>query len=252
MNQQPDKFFRDKLESYQPSVPANAWNRIEAGLEKKTDSKKWWVRIAAALLLLATAAIILWPSNPNDSIAHTNESSAAEDSVQRHVIAPNADDHHTPPMIATRKSHGSAPLAKTEGLRSVAVPKEVVTEEVNRNNVATATNQNVTAQTNAASIQEPLQPSVENTTPAVAKKESSIKIVITADESSKYLKKNLEAEKNVVAQATSEEKKTSTLKKLLEKAEDLATNQDPLGDVRQMKDEILALNFKNEKRGQNK
>jgi len=79
-----------------------------------------------------------------------------------------------------------------------------------------------------------------------------MKIVITADESSKYLKKDFSAEKNVLAQATSEEKKTSTFKKLLEKAEDLATNQDPLGDVRQMKDEILALNFKNEKRGQNK
>jgi hypothetical protein len=38
----------------------------------------------------------------------------------------------------------------------------------------------------------------------------------------------------------------------LQKASDLKSNQDPFGDLREKKNEILALNFKNEKRGQNK
>jgi hypothetical protein len=41
--------------------------------------------------------------------------------------------------------------------------------------------------------------------------------------------------------------------KLLKKANNLTSNQDPLGELRQKKSEILALNFKNDKqRGQNK
>ena len=71
-------------------------------------------------------------------------------------------------------------------------------------------------------------------------------MTITSEETNKYLNEN------ALAEATSEEKKSSTLKKLLKKANDLKNNQDPFGDLRQKKNEILALNFKNEKRGQNK
>lgn len=59
-----------------------------------------------------------------------------------------------------------------------------------------------------------------------------------------YLEKNLDDE------ATDDDKKQSTLKKLLQKANDLKTNQDTFGELRQRKNEILALNFKNDKRGQ--
>jgi hypothetical protein len=84
--------------------------------------------------------------------------------------------------------------------------------------------------------------------PAVETKEkaSGITLTITVDEANKYL------DKNALAQATSEERKSSTFKKLLKKANDLKSNQDPFGDLREKKNEILALNFKNEKRGQNK
>jgi hypothetical protein len=73
-----------------------------------------------------------------------------------------------------------------------------------------------------------------------------IVITITAAESEKYL------DKVALAEATSDEKKPSTFQKLLKKADDLKNNQDPFGELRQRKNEILALNFKNEKRGQNK
>jgi hypothetical protein len=60
-------------------------------------------------------------------------------------------------------------------------------------------------------------------------------------------------DKKSLAQATSGEKKPSTLRKLLDKAYDLKHNQDPFGDLRQKKNEILALNFRSEKqRSQNK
>jgi hypothetical protein len=54
-----------------------------------------------------------------------------------------------------------------------------------------------------------------------------------------------------LAEATPELKKPSTLKKLLDKAYDLKHNQDAFGELRQKKNEILALNFKNEKQQRN-
>ena len=76
----------------------------------------------------------------------------------------------------------------------------------------------------------------------------NFKLVIEAGEvNEKYLTKR------TVAKATSQDDNSSGIKKLLDKANDLKNNQDPFGDLRHMKDEILALNFQsNKKQEQNK
>ncbi len=74
----------------------------------------------------------------------------------------------------------------------------------------------------------------------------NVTIVFTAEEvNEKYLAKNTEA------QATPVGEETSGLRKLLDKAYDLKHNRDFLGELRQKKNEILAMNFKNDKRTQN-
>jgi hypothetical protein len=81
-----------------------------------------------------------------------------------------------------------------------------------------------------------------------AKEQEGVTLIYSAEEvNEKYLNKK------ALAEATSDNKKPSTLRKLFDKAYDLKHNQDPFGDLRQKKNEILALNFKNEKqRSQNK
>ena len=54
MRQQPDNFFREKLEGFQRPAPAGAWDRIESQLEKKNKVSGIWWKVAASLLLLAT------------------------------------------------------------------------------------------------------------------------------------------------------------------------------------------------------
>ena len=58
-NQQPDKFFREKLADYHKPAPAGAWDRIESSL-KKTEPKFAWWKVAASLLLLTAIAYVLW------------------------------------------------------------------------------------------------------------------------------------------------------------------------------------------------
>ena len=63
-------------------------------------------------------------------------------------------------------------------------------------------------------------------------------IVYTAEEvNARFLRKNVDT------QATPEDKKSSGIQKLMGIAHDLKNNENGFGDLRQKKDEILALNF---------
>ena len=88
------------------------------------------------------------------------------------------------------------------------------------------------------------EPSIADVAMSVEKPTKPLTLTYSVEQVSGYLVKNDEP------QATPDDEKPSTLKKLLHKANDLKTNQEPFGDLRQKKNEILALNFMNEKRGQ--
>ena len=98
-----------------------------------------------------------------------------------------------------------------------------------------------------ALVETVIQPQIEDTSVAAKPEPQKITLVYTAKDVEEYL------DKKYLAEATSESKKSSTLTKLLKKANDLTNNQDPFGELRQKKNEILALNFRSEKqRGQKK
>ena len=65
--QQPDKFFREKLQGYQRPAPVSAWDKIESALEKKTNYKFLWWKIAASLLLIAGATYVVWFYNSSST-----------------------------------------------------------------------------------------------------------------------------------------------------------------------------------------
>ncbi len=248
MNQQPDKFFRDKLKDYQKSAPVSAWDRIETGLEKKTVVKFEWWKVAASLLLLTSIGYGLWVYR-----ASTDKQPLAQTELETEIQKP--DEHksndggtplnHTAKDIPSMKEAVTQPLSKSERKEKVA-PKKVINQKTQT--VASQKSPSTPEtfqQTEVTSTPEPVVASVDPVVQAT-KKSSNITLTITIEETNQYL------DKNALAQATSEEKKSSTFKKLLKKAGDLKSNQDPFGDLREKKNEILALNFKNEKRGQNK
>lgn len=265
MNQQPDKFFRDKLEHYQRPAPTGAWDKIEAGLEKKTTRGIWW-RIAASLLLVALVSFTLWkttqtasdsrtladktepapsknarpdPSKAQTTTSETTAPKTTDAQIRKDVAQTHSDKSNSSNSKPEHKKNALVPEQsmhkQTVAVREVA-PKDqeanthdVVTEPLVKNETAVV-----------ASAQEVITPAV------VESASKKITITISAIESEEYL------DKKALADATSGEKKSSTLQKLLKKADDLTNNQNPFGELRQKKNEILALNFKSEKRGQNK
>lgn len=238
--QQPDNFFREKLANHQRPAPVGAWDRIVSSLEKKTAYRFGWWKIAASFLLVAGAMYTLWffastsmkqplaeKGNKIETLPGKTNESAVEEGKESHdkVISPESK-----PGIASTPKKSVKKFKRING----ATPAVAVESSPEQNEKSQP---DVLPEAVMAPVFTQREP---------AQKKATITMTISADETNKYL------DKKALAQATSEEKKSSTFKKLLKKANDLKSNQDPFGDLREKKNEILALNFKNEKRGQNK
>lgn len=243
MSDQPDKLFREKLENHQRPAPPDAWGRIERGLAKK-NNKLLWLRIAASLLLFGVAAIAIVSILKDDhastitqkdtevkqTVPNVQNSPVPKASVESAEVAPHESTKKQPEIAHSREvKKDSSPIAiKEKESKEQIMESELVVIQEEQVNVT------------------PLVSSPEEITSTDNKK--GFKLIIEADEvNQKYLKKES------LANATSQEDNSSGIKKLLDKAQDLKNNQNPLGDLRQMKNEIFALNFQeNKKLEQNK
>ncbi|MBL7858787.1 MAG: hypothetical protein JNM57_13950 [Cyclobacteriaceae bacterium] len=244
MNQQPDKFFRDKLEGYQKPAPASAWDKVEQGLAKKSNNNIW-LRAAAAILLLAVAAFLLWTSSRQSEI-RPMQAEVEKPEIQlrpQHQSTPIAEEFQD---RVTEQKESYAIAQKTSTPKKVTILiEEDITPDVPQPQID---NQEFIASAEpdeSLILVHHVDKSIENTE---AKTDNTITLVYSANEvNEKYFNQD------AYAQATTDKKKTSTLKRLLNKAYDLKNNQDPLGELRQRKNEILALNSKTEKqRNENK
>lgn len=255
MNQQPDKLFRDKLEGYQKSAPASAWEKIAAAQSKKND--KWlWLKVAVSIAFVAAAGYTLFPERKTSDLSNESLTKPAEEKTIEHTTPPaEKSDEDVKTEMATPSAtpnRGSTHIAKrTKPVETIRPSKEerqrvTVVEERPSQEEPTAAQPEVNE--NVASTETVDQPRIEATPiKTEVAPNNSITLTYTAKDVEEYL------DKKALAEATSDNKKSSTFKKLLKKAEDLTNNQDPFGELRQKKNEILALNFKNEKqRGQNK
>lgn len=265
MNQQPDKLFQEKLAGFSKTVPASAWNRIETNLDKK-NSKGLWLKVAASLLVLAVAAFLLWskrtskeslqlaqhteqqPSNKKEGVGPVDATTKEMKSEQPLILPAEEVSEKEDGKVRDRSN---APVTKriTSATKSPAVDfttgetkPEVVNTEINQEN------NKLKPETIVPEEQIMIAEITETPRTAPANDDTGITLIYTVDEvNEKYL------DKKSLAEATSDEKKASTLRKLLDKAKDLKHNQDPFGELRQKKNEILAFNFKSDKqRSQNK
>ena len=241
MNQQPDKFFRDKLHGYQKSVSPEAWNRISQNLDHK-NRRGLWLKVAASIALLATTGILLYPTLRSDNtIAITEKVTPATVDKEATVTSP--------PVIADTTQPAEKNDAHQTNKTTLRPRQTIHKNKPQIKKSATAPEEPLQIPEVASTdIQPPQQPKENEPVVATASAEekiveqsSGVTIVFSAEEVNKYVTKNEDTG------ATTHDKSSSTFKKLLDKAYDLKHNQDPLGGLRQKKNEILAMNFRNEK-----
>ena len=235
---QPDKLFQDKLRGYERPVSGDTWHKIAVNLDKK-KSDKIWLKLAASILLVALCGIGLWNllDVPSKNIARGSEKPIEEQPAKvkdpRNVeTLPQTSGNAETPDVAAGKE-------KFQAHKNAVTTRKKKVKSINKK-------ENVPA---ALPVVEDHTPVPEN---SIANSESvatvpvnnerKVTLIFNAEHvNEKFLNKN------PIVQATPDEKKPSTLRKLLDKAYDLKHNQDPLGNLRQRKNEIFALNFKNDK-----
>ncbi|MBX2971432.1 MAG: hypothetical protein KF803_18845 [Cyclobacteriaceae bacterium] len=241
MKQQPDHLFHNKLENFQLKPSADAWNRIEAGLDKKSN-KALWLKIAAGLLLLSIASVLIWKIQPaeTDVLVNTKpqKTEPASEKLQptqpeETAVAAVDPDKKVDQEKTEKKNNQIVPAYKKQTASSdqqlavvESTPEEISVDVVQPETktliaeVETSTNQATETQNN-----------------------TGVYILLTATEvNQKYLLPQPEDE------ATSEGKKSSRMQKLMGVAINLADGDGPLGDLRQKKDELFALNFLEDKK----
>jgi len=247
MTKQPDNLFRNKLENFQMSPPANAWSKIESGLD--TSSKKGlWLKIAAGIVLFAVAGILLWTTSSDDATLLAFESSTIQ--IESMEQRPDGD---VPEVIP----NNTAIAIHEEQTGTVKKNKPTIEKrnpvQQNKNLLAQATapieDTDGSAEILITETHAEVLADVSSVDTEVLSQESlaSVYLVYTADEvNEKYLRKPSNVD------ATSDEKKSSRIQMLMSVANNLKNGDGGLTDLRQMKDEIFALNFLDDKKQQSK
>jgi hypothetical protein len=241
MKQQPDHLFHNKLENFQLRPSADAWNRIEAGLDKKSN-KALWLKIAAGLLLLSIASVLIWKIQPaeTDVLVNTKPQTIepAPEKIQptqpeEPAVAVVDQDKNVEQEKTEKKDNRIEPAYKKQ---STSLDQQLAVVEPTPEEISTEVIQPET---------ETLIAEVETITIESTETQNStaVYIVMTATEvNQKYLLPQPEDE------ATSEGKKSSRMQKLMGVAMNIADGDGPLADLRQKKDELFALNFLEDKK----
>lgn len=224
MTSQPDKLFRDKLENFQRPAPVGAWDKLSSNLARP-DKKIIWLRIAAGIALITAVSIALWPAGEEKQRMALKDPTPVvkKDSTQQSIVAELKEEQ----QIDRNK------LAKTERPRiskqkpSPSLPEktQVVEEQV----ISVPEQQEL-----VATVNEPEEK--ENTATTI--------VYTTAEVNSKFLKKKLSPE------ATPQTEDASHVQKLIGLAYAAKNSETGLGNLRQKKDDLLALSF-GKKKGEN-
>ncbi|HLT71235.1 MAG TPA: hypothetical protein VKZ75_01220 [Cyclobacteriaceae bacterium] len=249
MKQLPDEIFRRRLKDHSLTPPPSAWSRVESNLPG--NRRITWIKVAAAVLLLLTASALVMLVRYNNSPHTIAEQKSFPKANSPRETNPAMDDegvikNNAAPTEERQAVKEEAPPARpTPPInRDKAAKEELPTGRID-NHVAEIT-KSVPDDTGVTEPASDANTDTPTLTTAVADEPAPFKLVLEADEvQEKYLRKKS------VAHATEEDNKSSGIKKLLNKANDIS-NQDPIGDLRQMKDDIFALNFQGKKRDQNK
>jgi hypothetical protein len=248
---QPDKLFRDKLINYSEPAPAQAWQKIEKQLPAKKIN---WLAIAAALLplFLIGAYLLLQPEQYVANTIAVNDKALNTDKPA--ISKPEKHEGIKKETIETQKNNLATEKLPTEKKQKINNQQKRKSESEEKKKNPPLNFTNIPKENLIVQVEEKII-NTENTevfTPALPTEKSEVStetttLVYTASElNEKYLLKNKDTEATVATEDA------SSIQKLLQKAGELTTNQSPIANLRSKKNEILALNLRNEKSERNK
>lgn len=247
MSNKMDKLFKDKLESHALQPSAQAWEKVEAHLGKK-NKMVLWLRVAAAVVLLGVLTFVglSWNEEPKQELVKKESGVRSQNpevrSPEPEVKQPERDEKtesiepkkkEIKKQKVQPKAEDPAPSTQNpEPIEQLAVVEEpaVVIQQPVTNNQQPITN-------NRQPVTNNQQPKRGITiTYSLPQKEKSITLTYSLPPIGK----------GEPAVATVEEPRKTGLNRVLEIAMEVK-NGDPLGELREAKNDIFALDFRKDK-----
>ena len=216
-----DELFKKKLEDLALEPRSEAWLKLEANLSKKNKGLVWFRSAAALLLMGLLITSIIWLQNHEETqqvaeqlkgvnpSGKSRENKLKEDSISQSTL-------REPNKITEAKKKSNSTKPKTINVTTVpSTIKEVVPEPLMMETLPIET-------TAEASIKEkPIV--IEYTLESILPQKKETPIVAEIDE------------------------KKNGFQKALEFAREAKNSDSPLGEIRQAKEDLFALNFKKDK-----
>jgi hypothetical protein len=240
-----DQFFKEKLEEHTLPASEEVWAKVEANLSKKNNIAIW--RIAAAVLLMgALVSAIIWLQRDhknNEQLLATKKSSGD-----------NSTKEKPAPQISLLEKKAQVKPNNKKSLSTLPSPRLVSSQTENKSD------QKESSESRTQSTQ--TQPSVELAAKEIIEKNKSsftkasedkekIKMeatppmtIASTKKKSIKLEFTLDDFSSEQPVATASDEKSSGLKKVWEMAREVKNGNGP---VREIKNEIFALNFKKNK-----
>lgn len=237
MTSLPDKPFRDSLEHYKKSPPPQAWNRIESGLHT-TKTRNIWITSAAAVLLMISASFLLWHSRENQTPTPfiAVDQNCETEIIQQKPVTQFTNESISSPKIETAPVSTSPPPKQN--------PNQRITLHVQEddNSIASVSNEtppgvSIPPTETASIISEPTRSPTGTDNVASASPRSNKIVYSSGEVNSRFLKKE-SASSTIVPPP---EKPQTGIKKIIEIASNLKYEENALGELREMKNEILSL-----------
>ncbi|MGB4847671.1 MAG: hypothetical protein WBP41_07105 [Saprospiraceae bacterium] len=248
MTPQPDKLFREALEDFNRPAPASAWNRIETGLDRKKSNGLWW-KIAAGILLLIAASFIFWPHDtilPAVALNHQDENKSTENTK-----LPITSSAEVPVVSAVPAKHVEFIPNKKIKRNSPVTITGIEVEENNHQVVSNEKENEVSVPTSVEPVENIVEPDEIVADASVSVLADDDETDVTQGRNMKYTSQEVNTrfmKKVIPAEATHEKKSASGVKKVIDVAFGFKNNDSLLGDLRQLKNEYLTINFPDKKR----
>lgn len=237
-----DQLFRDKLNHHEKPYHGNGWDRIEKSLQSERKPFAYWKMAAAiALTLGCTYAFFHFaeysPSHVAEIPVKTQEKLPSKNQSMKSDTVSNKKEM---PSILPKKA-SPTPEKKSNDNASEKTPPTKGNVQLPMNNSFNSMNTALVTEEHNGLDESDIatETSIAQLDDTKQQTKTSTKIVLTLEDTKRFLATQESSH------ATSETVSSSTLEMAVAKAKDLKNNQDPLAELRQIKNDILALNFKN-------
>jgi hypothetical protein len=207
-----DKLFRDKLENHSIPPTAKSWEKVETRISKK-NSAAFVLRAAAGIVLLGLLLTLIFSQGDDSAVLATEET----------IPAPSASSNDEP----------KAPIDTDQKVADIEPRKTQVVRQ--RKNYAEKIDEPKATPEPEFIVYEPEQEIVVKVPEIEPVKTKRMVLVYSLPSVSKKV------------ETPAEEEKKTGLQKAMDVAMDVRSSESPLGDLREKKDELFALEFRKDK-----